>query len=116
MIPHQEHMHLSPPQTTGPAVLSIFGFVGAQGAVTAGTHGIGVKTPAAAAVAAATDGFDGALHIPNGAMLTIGIQSVTVAIGRPHAIISPFGTTVRGVGIVPNEHMQIAPLTASGTM
>jgi hypothetical protein len=35
-------------------------------------HGIGVSTPNAAAVAAATAGFVGVMHIPKGWTLTIG--------------------------------------------
>jgi hypothetical protein len=35
-------------------------------------QGIGVKTPSAAAVAAATVGFANDVHMPKGIMLTIG--------------------------------------------
>jgi hypothetical protein len=35
-------------------------------------HGIGVNTPMAAAVAAATAGFAGDMHMPNGVMFAIG--------------------------------------------
>ena len=45
---------------------------GAQGAAVTGTQGIGVKTPNAAAVAAATCGFAMEVHIPKGMILTIG--------------------------------------------
>lgn len=45
---------------------------GTHGAGVTGMHGIGVRTPNAAAVAAATAGFDGVMHIPNGGILTIG--------------------------------------------
>lgn len=45
---------------------------GTHGAVMTGTQGIGVNTPDAAAVAVMTVGFVGALHMPNGIMLTIG--------------------------------------------
>jgi hypothetical protein len=51
---------------------------GLQGVVT-GIHGIGVKTPSAAAVAAATVGLDGVVHIANGLMLAIGAKSMIVA-------------------------------------
>ena len=44
-----------------------------HGATTTGIHGMGVKTPMAAAVAAATVGFDGLRHIPKGMMFTMGI-------------------------------------------
>jgi hypothetical protein len=52
---------------------------GAQGAVVAGTHGAGVNTPEAAAVAACTAGLAGELHIPNDLMFVIGTKSVIVA-------------------------------------
>ena len=45
---------------------------GAQGAATTGTQGIGVSTPSAAEVAAATVGFERLKHMPNGVMLVIG--------------------------------------------
>ena len=58
---------------------------GAQGAGMTGTQGWGVSTPWAAAVAAATCGLDGLMHIPNVAMLAPGAMSVIVAMGRPSA-------------------------------
>ena len=44
-----------------------------HGAGITGRQGMGVSTPRAAAVAAATVGFAIELHIPNGMMLTIGM-------------------------------------------
>lgn len=49
------------------------GAPGTHGAGVAGIQGIGVSTPSAAAVAAATMGFEGELHIPNGGMFIIGM-------------------------------------------
>ena len=46
--------------------MNTVGDPGAQGVVVAGMHGIGVRTPRAAVVAAATVGFDGAEHMPKG--------------------------------------------------
>jgi hypothetical protein len=46
---------------------------GAQGAGVTGVQGIGVNTPRAAAVAAATAGFAGDLHIPKGMIFTNGL-------------------------------------------
>jgi hypothetical protein len=46
---------------------------GVHGPGVTGVQGIGVKTPNAAAVAAATAGFAGDLHIPNGTILTKGL-------------------------------------------
>jgi len=44
-------------------------------------HGIGVSTPIAAAVAAATEGFVGDMHMPNGIMFVMGIWSMMFASG-----------------------------------
>ena len=52
---------------------------GVHGLVVTGMHGCGVSTPKAADVAAATCGFDGVVHIPNGMMLTLGAKSWIVA-------------------------------------
>ena len=54
------------------ASMSTVGAPTIQGAAVAGTHGIGVSTPSAAAVAAATVGFAGDEHMPKGMMLTSG--------------------------------------------
>jgi hypothetical protein len=48
------------------------GAPGTQGAAVAGIQGIGVNTPIAAAVAAATVGLAGELHTPKGSMFSIG--------------------------------------------
>jgi hypothetical protein len=48
---------------------------GVHGELVAGTHGAGVNTPLAAAVAAATAGLDGVEHIPNVGMLTVGANA-----------------------------------------
>jgi hypothetical protein len=45
---------------------------GTQGAAVTGMQGMGVRTPSAAAVAAATIGLEGELHMPKGAILTMG--------------------------------------------
>ena len=93
----------------------IVGFVGIQGDTTTGIQGIGVKTPRAAAVADATIGFDKVEHIPNGIMFSIGMKSTVVAAGRPQIRIGNFGGTMRLDGVVPNEHLHIAPQTPIGT-
>jgi len=54
-------------------------------------HGIGVSTPRAAAVAAATIGLAGDMHMPNVGMLAIGTQSMMFAAGGPCAVV--VGTT-----------------------
>lgn len=86
---------------------------GDQGAVTTGMQGIGVRTPIAADVAAATWGFAWALHIPKGAMLSIGMLSITVAAGTTPPLAMLVGSTVSVVGARPSLHLSLAPVTTS---
>jgi hypothetical protein len=81
---------------------------GAHGAVVTGMHGIGVKTPMAAAVAEATVGFDIELHIPNGMIFAIGLLSIIVAIGIV-VIVLLFGSTFMTDGAMPKVHCKLAP-------
>ena len=60
---------------------STVGEPGAHGAAVTGMQGMGVKAPSAAAVAAATIGFDMLLQVPKGRMLTIGLLSMMLAAG-----------------------------------
>ena len=77
-----------------------------------GTQGIGVKTPNAAAVAAATWGLDGEEHIPNVGMLLIGAKSITVAAGVVHVVVGA-EVAMSEAGAAPNVHCIIAPVTTS---
>ncbi len=74
---------------------------GDHGDVVTGMQGCGVRTPCAAAVAAATWGFAWVLHIPNAAMLTIGIKSLTVAPFLSSPVVPLVGSTVNEAGEVP---------------
>ena len=90
---------------------------GAQGVLTTGTHGAGVNTPDAAAVAAWTAGFAGLVHIPKELMFTPTAKSWIVAIfiaGVPMA--AGLGTTVRAEGDIPKEQASIAPVTTGTVM
>lgn len=75
-----------------------------------GIHGIGVKTPKAAAVAEATVGLAKLLHIPKDMIFTNGLLSITVAIGCDDTFTKLVGKTVNVDGIAPKEHIKIAPL------
>lgn len=57
------------------------GAPGAQGAGVLGMHGIGVKTPSAAEVAAATVGLARLMHMPNGITFIMGTWSMMLAAG-----------------------------------
>ncbi len=86
---------------------------GVQGAEVMGTHGWGVSTPMAAAVAAATCGLLGDMHMPNDAMLTIGTMSWMLAAGLESPSTMFTGRTERLPGAFPIEQAIIAPLTTS---
>ena len=58
---------------------------GAQDTV-AGTQGMGVSTPRAAAVAAATVGLAGLEHMPKVGRFAPGTPSEMVAAGMPHMV------------------------------
>jgi hypothetical protein len=79
-------MHLEVLFRAGMLPSSIVGEPGTQGAAITGTQGMGVSTPRAAAVAAATVGFVKDWHMPNGGMFAIGLLSMIVAAGGPPVI------------------------------
>jgi hypothetical protein len=54
---------------------------GAQGVTVTGTHGMGVSTPKAAVVAAATVGLAKDEHMANGMIFTKGMLSIMLASG-----------------------------------
>lgn len=110
MTPPQLHMHLLELFSAGLLHISTVGDPGAQGAAHAGTHGIGVSTPIAAAVALATVGFARLLHIPN-VMGGLGI-SIIVAAGMFESITVLWEVTVSGAGATPKVHWHIAVFTA----
>lgn len=69
---------------------------------------MGVNTPNAADAADATDRFSNDLHILNGIIFAIGILSMMLAIGI--IVITPLGSTIRELGVVPKLHCSIAVL------
>ena len=77
------HMHINWCVLSSVGILSskTVGTPVIHGAGVFGIQGIGVSTPIAAAVAAATVGFAGLIHIPNGMILTIGMWSIILAAG-----------------------------------
>jgi hypothetical protein len=107
--PHmQSHVHIS--VRAGISMILTETAPGTQGATVTGTHGIGVSTPRAAAVADATSGLLGVLHIPKVGMFSMGTMSMIVAAGKPPAI-TPVGVALSGAGATPNEHVIKAPVT-----
>lgn len=96
--------------SAGILAINTVGAPGAHGAAVAGMHGMGVSTPKAAAVAAATVGFAGLVHMANGRMFTIGLLSMMLAAAGPPAMTQLAGSTVSELGAVPKLHASIAPM------
>jgi hypothetical protein len=80
-----------------------------HGEAVAGTQGIGVKTPRAAAVAAATVGLAIDEHMPKGIMFTKGAWSMMVASGGP-VVVRFWGSTTKVLGAAPKLHWRFAPM------
>lgn len=102
-------MHLHVLFTAGFPPTSTVGEPGAQGAAMTGTQGIGVRTPQAAAVAAATCGFAMEVHIPKGIIFVIGTLSIIQAGGILLHKILLAGRTFSTDGAIPKLHMSCAP-------
>ena len=113
MAPPQLHMHCDELFNAGLLPIITVGDPGAQGAAITGMHGIGVSTPRAAAVAAATIGLANDWHMPNGGMFTIGMLSMIVAAGLLSIRTMACGITFSVLGATPNEHI-IMPVLTTG--
>jgi hypothetical protein len=90
--------------------INTVGEPGAQGETVLGIQGMGVKTPIAAAVAAATCGLAREVHIPKGNILTMGLLSIMVAAGWFEVSTLLVGNTMNVLGAAPNVHINVAPL------
>ena len=86
IIPPQMQLSLELLLIEGIPLTNTVGLAGVQGAIVFGIHGIGVSTPSAAEVAEATVGLVSELHIPNGAILTIGLFALSGSITNSIAI------------------------------
>lgn len=82
---------------------------GTQGArAVIGMHGMGDRTPKAAAVAAATIGFAIEEQTPNGITFKNGLLSIKLRPGKNINIPRPTGIASKGVGAAPKEHIASA--------
>ena len=99
ITPPNAHTHIDDRVIEGRFLSSSFGFGGAHGATIAGMHGIGAPN------AAATAGFAGDVHIPNGSMFMNGAKSVMVATGILPALIILAGRIISVPGANPNAHL-----------
>jgi hypothetical protein len=94
-----------------PPIITV-GDPGAHTEVT-GVHGIGVKTPKAAAVAAATAGFARLMHIPKGMTSAKGVAEFILPAGMLCPMVRANGKTSRTLGAIPKVQAQTALETVS---
>lgn len=113
MTPAQVHMHLEELLRAGMFPIITVAEPGAHGAGITGTHGMGVSTPKAAAVAEATVGLAMLWHMPKGMIFTMGILSMIFAAGMLEHMVLFVGKTVRVPGAAPKLHVRLAPVTTS---
>lgn len=111
ITPPQLHMHLQVLLSAGMFPINTVAEPGVHGAAVTGTQGIGVNTPMAAEVAAATVGFASEVHIAKGGMFTMGLLSMIVAAGGPPAMVMLVGSTINALGAAPKLHAIMAPAT-----
>lgn len=104
MTPPQLHRSLEESFSAGLPDISTVGHPGTHGAVVTGIQGMGVSTPHAAAVAAATWGLAREEHIPKGKMFFIGILSIMVAAGKLDVSVLFSGVTTSAEGVMPKLH------------
>ena len=100
------HMHMSFELFCRLGILpsNTVGAPGTHGAGVTGMQGIGVNTPSAAAVAAATIGFARLLQTPKGKMFTMGLLSMMFAAGMLLVMTLLAGKTTNVDGAAPKLH------------
>jgi len=103
-------LHIDELSRAGNPPFVTVGEPGAHGAAVAGIQGIGVSTPNAAAVALATTGFAGDMHIPKGMIFTMGAKSMIVAAGIDDVEVVGADVATSVLGAIPNVHISIAPV------
>jgi hypothetical protein len=108
MTPPQVHMQVEVLFKAGMPPIMQVAEPGVHGEVVTGTHGIGVSTPRAAAVAEATAGLAMDIHMPKVGMFVIGMKSFMFG-GGAVALVMFTGRSLRADGATPKEHIITAP-------
>lgn len=104
MTPAHMQLSLDVLLSAGKLATITVGEPGAHGVAVAGMHGMGVNTPMAAVVAAATMGLLGLLHMPKGMMFNKGMWSMMLAAGWLPDITRFLGKTTNELGAMPHVH------------
>ncbi len=113
ITPANPHGAIDPASRAGGPPIVTVGQPGTQAEVT-GVQGIGVNTPRAAAVAAATAGFAKLMHTPKGITSAKGIADVILPAGIEHPVVMAIGSTSNEDGAAPIVHAHKALLTTNG--
>ena len=108
ITPPQLQLHMEELFNAGWPPSITVGAPGDQGAAVTGMQGIGVNTPNAAAVAEATVGFEGDMHMPKGGMFTVGLLSMMLAAGAPTMVLLA-GSTLSALGAAPKVQAIMQP-------
>lgn len=116
ITPPNAQLHTDGAVSAGMPPIKVFIAPGFHGPAGTGTQGIGVSTPSAAVVAAATVGFDGLVHMPNGGMFIAGTMSLIVAAGLPSMSTRLVGNTLSVDGARPKLQVNMAVAVAFGGM
>jgi len=112
ITPPQAQLQMAVLGKAGKMPTFVFIAPGDHGATVTGMQGMGVSTPKAAVVAAATIGLAIEVHMPNGRILAIGTKSIMLAANRPFTVTGvPFGMTISVLGATPKGmHCSVAPM------
>ena len=111
--PAYAHMPLQSEARQGLPPMRTLGLVGIHAPAGCGIQVCGVRTPRAAAVAAATWGLASDVHSPKGPTFTSAEKSEMVPQGLPPAKTLALVVTLRGAGAVPMVHMHDAVAVTS---
>lgn len=110
IFPPHAHINVLPLFSAGRLPTKTLGVGLSHDPAGTGMHGIGVRTPKAAAVAAETMGLAKLLHMPKGGIFAMGVMSVSPPTGWPPMTTFGIGKAVKGTGISPKGHCIIAPV------
>ena len=111
-MPPQAQLQIAVLGKAGKMPTFVFIAPGDHGATVTGMQGMGVSTPKAAVVAAATIGLAIDIHMPNGRIFAIGTKSIMLAASKPFTVTGvPLGITISVLGATPKGmHCSVAPM------
>src|SRR5580700_5570782 len=104
------HINCDVSSSVGISPSNTVGAPGTHGATVMGMQGIGVRTTMAAAVAAATMGSAGDMHMPTGMIFTLGMVFRILAFGISLVETMFVGRTTSLLGSILMQHIMVAPM------